>query len=100
MLTFPNISGNALLVVPRPSPGRQPYTHLAAFLRLCPQSEIHRLWQQVGTVMSQELQGVPGSILHPTKALWLSTHGMGVPWLHVRIDKHPKYYHFDPYKAL
>lgn len=27
----------------------------------------------------------------PNKKLWLSTHGKGVSWLHVRIDKTPKY---------
>ena len=30
--------------------------------------------------------------------IWLSTAGMGVPWLHVRLDSRPKYYAFGPYR--
>jgi len=29
---------------------------------------------------------------------WLSTSGLGVSYLHVRIDKRPKYYSFDEYR--
>ena len=29
---------------------------------------------------------------------WLSTEGSGVPWLHVRMDSSPKYYHYDAYR--
>lgn len=25
--------------------------------------------------------------------IWISTYGLGVPYLHVRIDTRPKYYH-------
>ena len=32
------------------------------------------------------------------QVLWLSTAGDGVAWLHTRIDKNPKYYHFEEYK--
>jgi hypothetical protein len=31
---------------------------------------------------------------------YLSTHGKGVPWLHVRICDSPKYYSFEKYKSL
>ena len=30
---------------------------------------------------------------------WLSTEGSGVPWLHVRLDSYPKYYHTDAYRS-
>lgn len=29
---------------------------------------------------------------------WLSTSGLGVSYLHVRIDSRPKYYSFDEYR--
>lgn len=32
------------------------------------------------------------------KLYWLSTHGKGVGWLHVRIDDCPKYISWSPYK--
>ena len=31
---------------------------------------------------------------------WLSTAGMGVYWLHVRVDSRPKYYRYQGYKTL
>jgi hypothetical protein len=31
---------------------------------------------------------------------WLSTAGMGVPWLHVRLDDRPKDYGHRPYRNL
>jgi hypothetical protein len=30
--------------------------------------------------------------------LWVSTSGLAVPWLHLRLDARPKYYGFEPYK--
>jgi len=32
------------------------------------------------------------------KRVWLSTAGMGVSWLHVRLDDRPKYYGHRPYR--
>jgi len=32
------------------------------------------------------------------RVVWLSTAGAGVPWLHVRLDDRPKYYHYGPYR--
>lgn len=34
----------------------------------------------------------------PHKRVWVSTSGLGVPWLHVRLDARPKYYQFQGYK--
>lgn len=31
--------------------------------------------------------------------VWISTSGLGVPWLHVRIDDRPKYYQHAPYRT-
>jgi hypothetical protein len=30
---------------------------------------------------------------------WISTSGLGVPWVHVRLDRYPKYYQYGPYAA-
>lgn len=32
-----------------------------------------------------------------SKPVWLSTSGMGIPWLHMRLDQKPKYYSFEPF---
>jgi len=32
------------------------------------------------------------------RPLWVSTSGLGVAWLHVRLDARPKYYQYTPYR--
>ena len=34
---------------------------------------------------------------HNSRPVWLSTSGMGVPWLHMRLDQVPKYYTYEPF---
>lgn len=34
----------------------------------------------------------------PDAPLWVSTSGLGVPWLHVRLDDAPKYYTHRPFR--
>ena len=33
-----------------------------------------------------------------SRPLWVSTSGAGVYWLHLRLDSHPKYYTYSPYR--
>ena len=66
------------------------YGHLAAFVREAPQAQRHTLWQVVGAALDERI-GV-----RPT---WLSTSGLGVSWLHVRLDSRPKYYQYEPYRV-
>jgi hypothetical protein len=89
VVTFSNLGGDAILVVPRPVAEPSAYGHLAAFVRLAPESQRQALWQRVGEVMTRRV-GV--------KPVWLSTAGAGVSWLHVRLDDRPKYYGFGPYR--
>ena len=92
IITFPNLSQDALLVVPCPAAEGNPSTglaHIASFVREAPQSQQHALWQTVGTVLKQRLNR------HP---IWVSTSGLGVYWLHIRLDSYPKYYTFKPYR--
>jgi len=88
--TFYNLGGDAVLVVPRPIGPTTAYAHLAAFVRQAPLGQVQRLWQQTGRALRENLS---------TEPRWLSTAGMGVPWLHIRIDSYPKYYQFSPYKS-
>jgi hypothetical protein len=88
---FPNLGGDAILVVPRPIAEPSAYGHLAAFVRHAPEEQRHALWRQVGEAMAQRLSAKP---------VWLSTAGAGVSWLHVRLDDQPKYYGYGPYRRL
>lgn len=90
VLAFPNLSGDAIMVVPCPLSPTSDYGHLATFVRTAPESQCHSLWKLVAQSMLARI-GV--------KPVWLSTAGAGVPWLHVRLDDRPKYYHHGPYRA-
>jgi hypothetical protein len=88
---FPNLGGDATLVVPGPAAEPAAYGHLASFVRLAPASQQQALWQSVGEAMARRVGARP---------VWLSTAGAGVPWLHVRLDDRPKYYAYGPYRQL
>ncbi len=90
VLAFPNLGGDAIMVVPRPLGPRSAYGHLAAFVRGAPEAQRAALWQAVGEAMAERLGSEP---------VWLSTAGAGVSWLHVRLDDRPKYYGFASYRG-
>ncbi len=90
VISFNNLGRNAVLVVPTPIAGPDAYPQLAAFVRLAPSSQQHKFWQVVAEQMKKRVN--PGPV-------WLSTAGMGVSWLHVRLDNRPKYYAWKPYKS-
>ncbi len=91
VVAFPNLSRDAILVVPCPDPNSllSAYGHLGPFVRHAPQPQQHALWQRVAETMHQRLGTAP---------VWLSTAGAGVSWLHVRLDDRPKYYGYEPYR--
>ncbi len=86
---FGNSGGDAYLVVPCPSGRQECYAHLAAFVRDAPPEQQNVLWQCVGEAYERQLSTAPK---------WLSTAGLGVSWLHVRMDSRPKYYRYKPYR--
>ncbi len=89
--TFENLGRDAWLVAPRPLPAAGDYPHLAAFLRAAPARQKAALWQQTGEAVTRLLSERP---------LWVSTSGLGVAWLHVRLDTRPKYYVHAPYRSF
>jgi hypothetical protein len=88
--TFPNLGHDAVLVAPCPEDGAPGYAHLASFLRSAPEPRRRALWRAVGSAIERELSDRP---------LWVSTAGLGIYWLHVRLDSFPKYYSHSPYKS-
>jgi hypothetical protein len=87
--TFWNLGRDALLVAPCPRAPVSVYTHLAAFARAAPAEQQHALWRAVGAAVVGRLGTLP---------IWISTSGLGVGWLHVRLDSRPKYYSYNPYR--
>ena len=89
IVVFDNLGGDATLVVPAPRAQPQCYTHLAAFVRAAPAAQVRALWRAVASATIAAIGDRPR---------WLSTAGLGVFWLHVRLDSRPKYYRHDPYR--
>lgn len=89
VVAFPNLGGDADLVVPCPLADHSAYGHIAAFVRHAPEPQRDELWRAVGEAMGGRVGKRP---------VWLSTAGAGVSWLHVRLDDRPKYYGFAEYR--
>lgn len=91
VISFRNLGGDALLVVPVPQKNPEPYSHLAAFIRNAHERQLQSLWQHLGHCVRENLDERP---------LWVSTSGLGVHWLHLRLDSRPKYYQHLPYCSV
>lgn len=88
IVSFPSLSGDAFLIAPRPSEPVTACVHLAAFVREASRSHVQNLWHETGRAVRESLSD---------RNLWLSTSGLGVAWLHIRLDSYPKYYQHQPY---
>ena len=91
IIAFPNLGGDAQLIVPTPISDKNNYPHFAEFVRNAPASQKGKLWEIVSLEYQKRLSDQP---------IWLSTSGLGVYWLHLRIDSRPKYYQYSPYKIF
>jgi len=87
-VVFENLGRDAVLVAPCPRGDPQFYTHLAAFMHRAPLSQVGELWRVTAEALETRLGDAP---------VWLSTAGLGVYWLHLRLDSRPKYYRHRPY---
>lgn len=90
VLTFPNLGHDAILIVPRPIAPLEAYPHFGTFLRCAPVAQVEMLWQVVASAVQTSLCPAPR---------WLSTAGLGVAWLHLRLDTRPKYYNYTAYRT-
>jgi len=89
VVTFKNLGRDAQLIVPVPIIEHQYYSHMAQFVRNAPANQIHDFWKMVGEELKKNIGNAPK---------WLSTAGLGVSWLHVRLDSRPKYYRYQLFK--
>ena len=87
-VSFGNLGGDAVLVAPCPGGAGSNYSHLVSFIATAPAAQQDALWQAVGLAMEKRIDARP---------VWLSTAGLGIAWLHIRLDDRPKYYRHAPY---
>ena len=90
VVAFDSLGRDARLVAPCPA-GRGDFAHLSGFLATASPGHVSALWQAVGDAVTARVGASP---------LWLSTAGLGVAWLHVRLDSRPKYYRHRPYTSF
>ena len=91
---FLNLGGDATLVAPvddalPASASGSACAHLADFVRGADADARHALLRATAEAVEARVGDEP---------TWVSTSGAGVSWLHVRIDRRPKYYVHDPYR--
>jgi hypothetical protein len=90
-VSFWNRAKNTLLIVPTPQKGKN-YAHLAEFMKNASPLKQKKFWKFVAKTIETELKE-----LKKDDILYVSTHGHGVPYLHIRLEiNKPKY--FDPEK--
>jgi hypothetical protein len=87
---FPNLGGDALLIAPRRMSAADCYGHIAAFVRAAPREQQHELFRRLALEIEKRLA-------RSRQTFWVSTSGFGVPWVHVRLDRRPKYYQYERY---
>ncbi len=90
VVIFDNLGKNAKLVVPTKKQDAETYKHISRFLRSAPINQVHDLFKKIGQIIFTEISD--------KDMIWLNTAGLGVIWLHVRLDTVPKYYKTKPYK--
>ena len=93
VVAFPNLGGDALLIAPRRISDADCYGHIAAFLRAAPAGQRHELFRVLATEIGKRLAA-------SSERFWLSTSGLGVPWVHLRLDSYPKYYQYRRYAEM
>ena len=91
ILTFENLGRDAELIVPHPIMEKNIYAHFASFIRNAPENQKHDLFRILANALGKKISNKP---------TWVSTSGLGVYWLHIRLDSRPKYYSYEPYRRL
>lgn len=88
VIAFENLGRDAELIVPFPIAPQRLYAHFASFIREAPENQKHDLFMTMAKSLKDRLNNNP---------TWVSTSGLGVYWLHIRLDSRPKYYSYQPY---
>jgi len=87
---FMNLGKNARLVIPTKKIDKEIYNHMGKFIRLADAEQVNEVFKSIGKIIFEEIE--------TKKLIWLNTAGLGIIWLHIRMDTKPKYYKTKSYK--
>ena len=82
-ISFKNLSGDTLLIVPKERHGKN-FSSLYYFMEESSELQQKKFWRRVALEARNQLKYCPH--------LFISTEGTGVAYVHVRICTYPKYY--------
>merc|ERR1712232_778865 len=87
---------NTEMVVPVQQEGvpANAYSDISAFSKHAPTWQIDEVLRRYFQLVGVRLEGSSD----PNAPVWAATHGLQVPWCHLRIDGTPKSVHYNPYK--
>ena len=91
---FRNLSGDATLIAPKPIPNSDLtiFSHLADFCRKAKPKIVAETWKLAIQAYVDQVER------QSDRNLWFSTSGLGIAWLHFRIDRRPKYYTYAAFR--
>jgi len=81
--SFWNLSGNTRLVIPIPKKNKN-FCTLNEFCKNASKTQQQKFWKKVAIEIKKYKKN--------HEKVYLSTHGLGVSYLHIRIESTPKYY--------
>lgn len=93
---FSSLHKDATLIAPKAPPQQGstdlvPFSHLADFCRKADPDVVTKTWRLAIQTYVQQVE-------RQKRPLWFSTSGLGVSWLHFRVDQRPKYYTYRPFR--
>ena len=83
VISFPNLSGDTMLIIPTPIKGKN-YTTIKDFIDNAPIKQQKIFWKKTGREIEKWLES--------HDKVYVSTHGLGVHYFHLRLCDKPKYY--------
>ena len=90
-LAFANLDGSSILIIPVPkqttgggTKGFKNFMTIRDFMDSASDTQQQEFWKTVAREIIKYLE--------THELVWVSTHGLGVPYFHLRLDPKPKYY--------
>jgi len=81
--SFHNLSGDTILIIPIPKKNKD-FTTIKDFIDNSTLYQQKMFWKKVSKEIKKQLKN--------NDKLYVSTHGLGIPYFHLRLSKYPKYY--------